>query len=87
MRDLQNSLATCPSNVCHRDLYLHALNERLLLAGIKSGHIPESKNVPFVQLMMSEPKVFKSADEIRQVFKANGVDFSKPSILSCGSGE
>lgn len=54
-------------------------------AGLRSGHIPGAKNVPFGQLINADGTM-KSADEIRAVFQAAGVDLSKPAITSCGSG-
>lgn len=51
----------------------------------KSGHIPQSLNVPFSDLL-NEDKTYKSKAEIKAVFKKNGVDLTKPVITSCGSG-
>ncbi|MEM8591064.1 MAG: 3-mercaptopyruvate sulfurtransferase, partial [Pseudomonadota bacterium] len=53
--------------------------------GMRSGHIPGSKNVPFLSLL-NDDKTLKSNDEIRATFQAAGVDMSKPVITSCGSG-
>ncbi len=54
-------------------------------AGLRSGHIPKSKNVPFADLV-GEDGTMKSADECRSIFEAAGVDLSKPAITTCGSG-
>lgn len=54
-------------------------------AGLRSGHIPNSKNVPFAELM-NDNGTLKSPEECRAVFEAAGVDLSKPAITSCGSG-
>jgi thiosulfate/3-mercaptopyruvate sulfurtransferase len=54
-------------------------------AGLRGGHIPNSKNVPFGELL-TEQKTLKSPEELRSVFEAAGVDLSKPVITSCGSG-
>lgn len=54
-------------------------------AGLRSGHIPNSKNVPFPELM-TDNGTLKSPEECRAVFEAAGVDLSKPAITSCGSG-
>ena len=54
-------------------------------AGLRGGHIPNSKNVPFGELL-TEQKTLKSPDELRSVFEAAGVDLGKPVITSCGSG-
>ena len=54
-------------------------------AGLRSGHIPGSKNIPFAEVLnpdgtMKEPAALKA------VFQAAGVDLTKPAITSCGSG-
>ena len=54
-------------------------------AGLRSGHIPGSKNIPFAEVLnpdgtMKEPAALKA------VFLAAGVDLAKPAITSCGSG-
>lgn len=54
-------------------------------AGLRSGHIPKSKNVPFANLIDPDGTM-KSADECRTIFEAAGVDLSKPAIATCGSG-
>jgi len=54
--------------------------------GLRSGHIPGSLNVPFASLFNPDTKTFKSADEIKSVFDSAGVDLSKPTATTCGSG-
>jgi thiosulfate/3-mercaptopyruvate sulfurtransferase len=53
-------------------------------AGLKSGHMPGSLNVPFAGLVENGQLV--SQDRIRAAFTAGGVDLDKPVITSCGSG-
>ena len=53
--------------------------------GLRSGHIPGSRNVPFGTLL-NKNSTMKSPDECRAVFEAAGVDLSKPAITTCGSG-
>ncbi|MEH6830423.1 MAG: 3-mercaptopyruvate sulfurtransferase [Sulfitobacter sp.] len=53
--------------------------------GLRAGHIPKSRNVPFSTLL-SDGQTMKSVDETRAVFEAAGVDLAKPIITSCGSG-
>jgi thiosulfate/3-mercaptopyruvate sulfurtransferase len=53
--------------------------------GLRSGHIPGSKNVPFATLLNADGTM-KPAAELKTVFEAAGVDLSKPAITSCGSG-
>lgn len=54
-------------------------------AGLRSGHIPGSYNLPFGKLL-HEDKTMKSPAEMKALFVAAGVDFTKPVIASCGSG-
>lgn len=54
-------------------------------AGLRGGHIPGSRNVPFVDLLNVD-KTLKDPDALRAVFAAAGVDLTKPSITTCGSG-
>ncbi|MCB4454933.1 3-mercaptopyruvate sulfurtransferase [Leisingera sp. McT4-56] len=53
--------------------------------GLRAGHIPGSRNVPFGQVL-NDDGTMKDADGIRAAFEAAGVDLSKPAITSCGSG-
>jgi thiosulfate/3-mercaptopyruvate sulfurtransferase len=54
-------------------------------AGLRKGHIPKSKSVPFTELANADGTL-KSPEELRALFLAKGVDLSKPVITSCGSG-
>ena len=53
--------------------------------GLRAGHIPNARNVPFGDLI-AENGTLKSPDDLRHVFEAAGVDLSKPAITTCGSG-
>jgi len=52
--------------------------------GLRSGHMPGARNVPFAALM--ENGRLASPDRIKQVFEKAGVDLDKPVITTCGSG-
>lgn len=54
-------------------------------AGLRSGHIPGSKNIPFGEVLNPDGTM-KSPTALKQVFEAAGVDLKKPAITSCGSG-
>ncbi|MEQ1616152.1 MAG: 3-mercaptopyruvate sulfurtransferase [Hyphomicrobiaceae bacterium] len=54
-------------------------------AGLRSGHIPSSKNVPFGTLLNADGTM-KNETELAAIFKSAGVDPSKPVVASCGSG-
>ena len=53
--------------------------------GLRAGHIPGSKNVPFTDLLNGD-QTLKSPENLRAVFTAAGVDLTKPAITTCGSG-
>ncbi|WP_417524358.1 3-mercaptopyruvate sulfurtransferase [Marinovum sp.] len=53
--------------------------------GLRSGHIPGARNVPYSTLLNSDGTM-KSPEETRAIFEAAGVDLTKPVITSCGSG-
>ncbi|SDX67875.1 thiosulfate/3-mercaptopyruvate sulfurtransferase [Ruegeria halocynthiae] len=53
--------------------------------GLRSGHIPGSRNIPFGSLL-NKNNTMKSPEDCRAVFEAAGVDLAKPAITSCGSG-
>lgn len=52
--------------------------------GMKSGHMPEARNVPVFSL--SRDGELKSLPELRAVFKEAGIDITKPVVTTCGSG-
>ena len=54
-------------------------------AGLRSGRIPSSRNVPFTTLLNPDGTL-KSASELRRVFADAGVDINRPVVASCGSG-
>ncbi|MFT6021954.1 MAG: thiosulfate/3-mercaptopyruvate sulfurtransferase [Ascidiaceihabitans sp.] len=53
--------------------------------GLRSGHIPGARSVPYTDLLNAD-QTMKSPDDTRAVFTAAGVDLTKPIITSCGSG-
>lgn len=53
--------------------------------GLRSGHIPGAKNVPYSTLLNPDGTM-KSPDALRSLFEAAGVNLAKPAITSCGSG-
>ncbi|MEX1034638.1 MAG: 3-mercaptopyruvate sulfurtransferase [Sneathiella sp.] len=54
--------------------------------GLRGGHIPGSRNLPFTELLNSEDGTFRSAEDIHAAFDRTGLDLKKPVITSCGSG-
>lgn len=53
--------------------------------GLRSGHIPGSKNVCY-RNVLSDDGTMKDKAGLRAAFEAAGVDLSKPAITTCGSG-
>jgi thiosulfate/3-mercaptopyruvate sulfurtransferase len=52
--------------------------------GLRSGHIPNSTNVPVTTL--SEGGIMRSPEALQALFAEKGVDLSQPIVTSCGSG-
>ena len=53
--------------------------------GLRAGHIPNSRNVPFTDLL-NDDKTMKTPDQTRAIFESAGVDLKRPIITTCGSG-
>ena len=53
--------------------------------GLRSGHIPGSKNIHY-RTLLNDDGTMKSPEALRKVFTAAGADLSKPVITTCGSG-
>jgi len=53
--------------------------------GLRSGHIPNSLNLPFDSLLADDGTLLKG-DALRAKFEDAGIDLSKPVVTSCGSG-
>ncbi len=57
-------------------------------AGLRLGHVPGSKSVPFSLLVDKETGTLHPPDVLRSVFTSAGVDINAPTsiVTSCGSG-
>ena len=53
--------------------------------GLRAGHIPGSRNLPFSTLLNADGTL-KPVGELRAAFEAAGVDLARPAITTCGSG-
>lgn len=53
--------------------------------GLRAGHIPGAKNLPFGRLFNADGTL-KDTDMLRAEFNAAGIDMAKPAITTCGSG-
>ena len=54
-------------------------------AGLRSGHIPGSKSLPYGELLNPDGTM-KDPAGLRAAFAAAGVDVGRPVITTCGSG-
>jgi len=54
-------------------------------AGLRSGHIPSSRNVPFTNLL-NKDGTLKDEASLRAAFAEAGIDINRPVVASCGSG-
>jgi thiosulfate/3-mercaptopyruvate sulfurtransferase len=53
--------------------------------GLRAGHIPSSRNLPWRDIVDASGKL-KSRETLSAAFAAAGLDLEKPVIASCGSG-
>jgi len=54
--------------------------------GLRSGHIPGSRNVPYEHVTDPCTRQLKSAEELTRLFRDAGVTLDRPIVTSCGSG-
>ncbi len=54
-------------------------------AGLRSGHIPGSRNLPYATLV-DEHGLLHGRERLRSLMAEAGVDISRPVIATCGSG-
>ncbi|KAL0300961.1 UNVERIFIED_CONTAM: Thiosulfate/3-mercaptopyruvate sulfurtransferase 1, mitochondrial [Sesamum radiatum] len=53
--------------------------------GIRSGHVPRSKCIPFAQ-MLDGSQTLLPADELKKRYEKEGISLDKPVVTSCGTG-
>lgn len=56
-----------------------------IYGGLRSGHIPNAKNVYYASLLNCDGTM-KDNVKLKAIFAAAGVDLDKPVIATCGSG-
>ena len=54
--------------------------------GMRSGHIPGSRNVPYELVTDPRTRQLMSADDLTELFADAGVALDRPIVTSCGSG-
>ena len=55
-------------------------------AGVRSGNITNSINVPFNTLVNPEDGSMRSKEELVKIFADKGISLDKPIVNTCGSG-
>ena len=55
-------------------------------AGLRGGHIPGSRSVPYATLFDAATGAMKPLEELRRIFGDAGVDIAEPIVTTCGSG-
>lgn len=55
-------------------------------AGLRGGHIPGARSLPFTELLEAESRCMLEGEALRARFTAAGIDLSRPVTTSCGSG-
>jgi thiosulfate/3-mercaptopyruvate sulfurtransferase len=53
--------------------------------GVRSGHIPRSRNIPYTEFT-EDGGTFKSPDALKKLFAQNKIDPARPVTTTCGSG-
>jgi thiosulfate/3-mercaptopyruvate sulfurtransferase len=53
--------------------------------GLRSGHMPRSRNLPYIDLVAADGTILPERD-LRIRLNAAGIDLSQPIIATCGSG-
>ena len=53
--------------------------------GVRSGHLPGSRNLPFTDLVGPDGTILPER-ELRRRLEAAGIDLSQPIVATCGSG-
>jgi thiosulfate/3-mercaptopyruvate sulfurtransferase len=53
--------------------------------GLRGGHMPGALNVPSSSVIAPDGTM-KTAEQLREVFEASGVDVERPVVATCGSG-
>jgi len=54
--------------------------------GLRRGHIPGSRNLPYDRVTDQQTHQLRSAEELSRLFRDAGVALDRPIVASCGSG-
>jgi thiosulfate/3-mercaptopyruvate sulfurtransferase len=53
--------------------------------GVRGGHVPGSRNLPFNELVAADGTILPAA-ALRRRIEAAGIDLAQPIVATCGSG-
>jgi thiosulfate/3-mercaptopyruvate sulfurtransferase len=53
--------------------------------GLRAGHLPGSRNLPYAELFAKDDTLLPP-DALRHAFEGAGLDLAKPITTTCGSG-
>jgi len=54
--------------------------------GLRSGHIPDSLNLPYNELFDAATGTMKPIADLKALFTSAGLDLQRPVVTTCGSG-
>jgi thiosulfate/3-mercaptopyruvate sulfurtransferase len=54
--------------------------------GLRRGHIPNSRNLPYDQVTDPQTHQLRSAEALTEMFRGAGIALDRPIVTSCGSG-
>ena len=54
--------------------------------GLRSGHIKNSKNLPFIECINKANNTFKNKEDLIKIFEKTGLNKSEKPVFTCGSG-
>jgi thiosulfate/3-mercaptopyruvate sulfurtransferase len=54
--------------------------------GLRRGHIPGSRNLPYDRVTDPQTRRLREADELWELFRDAGLPLDRPIVTSCGSG-
>ena len=54
--------------------------------GLRRGHIPGSRNLPYDRVTDPQTRRLRDADELSELFRDAGIALDRPIVTSCGSG-
>src|SRR5436853_541679 len=55
-------------------------------AGLRGGHVPGSRNIPYAELFDAKTGAMKPLEELSRTFAGARVELNRPIVTTCGSG-